>query len=252
MPNEGTDAQEVESKETETAKTEAEVKGKTETEKEVTVGDALDNKEPKKEPKMVPEAVLIEAKRQTKAAQKALKDLQANIESGASSEEVNIDLDTIAAEYPDVDPNFLKKFAKAVSAQAKAEAKAETEEEIKPIKEKERAAEVDKIFTEHYDKTLDAMPEYKDIANKEVVKTLSLDPKNANKTFAQILELAYGHLVKGKRTLEKEVKPRGGKEDDTEIDMKKANADPAYFKEIMADPELKKQYNAGLAKRLQL
>ena len=107
-----------------------------------------------------------------------------------------------------------------------------------------------KLFTEHFTKTMAEMPEYEKIVNRDVIKTLALDPRNANKTFAQIIESAYGHLITGKRTLET-TKPGGGKEDTT-IDFNKARSNGEYFKEIMADPELKKQYNSEIEKRLKL
>jgi hypothetical protein len=94
------------------------------------------------------------------------------------------------------------------------------------------------------------MPEYKNIANKDVIKSLSLDPKNANKTFAKILEDSYGHLITGKKTLEKTT-VRGGNSD-SPIDFNKAAKDMEYYKEIMANPELKKKYNESLTDRIKL
>lgn len=218
--------------------------------KEVTAGEVLgdgeDPKDPKpKEERMVPEAVLLEYKKENKQLAKGLADLKALIESGGSKKEISDDLKALGEKH-NVDPEFLHDFASAVRAQAKAEAEAE----IKPLKEKDNAQRVEKIFTEHYDKTLEAMPEYKDIAQKDVIRALALDPKNKNKTFAQILESAYGHLITGKHSFDA-AKP-GGSKDNAEIDFKRAKTDTEYFNQIMANDAMKKRYNDGLAQRLNL
>jgi len=92
------------------------------------------------------------------------------------------------------------------------------------------------------------MPEYENLVNREVIKVLSLDPKNANKTFAQLIEETYGKAITGKRTIET-TKPGGGKEP-TEIDFDKALKDTEYFKEIMSNPTLKKKYNDSISSRV--
>jgi hypothetical protein len=58
------------------------------------------------------------------------------------------------------------------------------------------------VFNEHFDKTISQMPEFDGVVNKDVIKTLSLDPSNKNKTFQQLIETAYGHLVAGRKTME--------------------------------------------------
>jgi len=92
------------------------------------------------------------------------------------------------------------------------------------------------------------MPEYKNVANKSVIKTLSLDPANSNKTFEQILEDVYGNSVTGKRTMETST-PRGGKDDTQTIDKSRLG-EKGYFNEIKGDPALKKKYNEGLIDRM--
>lgn len=241
MAEKAKDAPVEESKETKPVETKTEP---AKAEKEVKVGDALDTKgKAKDEPKMVPEAVLIEYKKENKEMFKELKELKALIESGATRKEVSTDLKAIAEKH-NVDADFVKEFAEAV----RKEAEADFESKMKPAKDAEIAAKRDKLFEEHYGKAIEANPEYKSLANKEVIKTLALDPRNADKTFAQIIEGAYGHLVTGRKTLDT-TKARGGK-DDVEIDFNKAQSNTEYFKEIMADPELKKKYNAGLAERV--
>lgn len=240
------DAQEVESKKTETA-TEAVAETKVEAKKEETVGEALSEK---KEPRMVPEAVLLEYKNANKELKKDLKELKALIESGASKKEVSTDLKAIADEH-NVDAEFLQKFAEAIKAQAEKEIEEKVSSKLKPLEEKEKREKLDSIFKENYLRALEANPEYKDIANEAVIKSLSLDPSNQNKTWSQLLEMTYGHLVTGKKTMETST-ARGGKDDNQKVDFDRATTDSKYFAEIMANPELKKEYNETLVQRLKL
>ncbi len=216
------------------------VEPKPEPKVEQTVKEALD---PKPEPKMVPEAALIEIKKENKQLAKDMKALQKSIEDGAGKREVSSDLKALGEKH-NVDPEFLEEFAAAVETKAKKEFDAT----LKPLQEKEKAAELDQKFTSVFDKTMEELPEFKNIAKRETVKSLSLLPENANKTFRQILEDNFGHLIQGKRTLNPTV-PRGGN-DAVEIDKAKADRDPAYFAEIMANPILKKKYNEEMTKGL--
>lgn len=217
---------------------------------EASVGELLQGKsEAPKEQKMVPESALLEYKKENKEIWKELKKTQALVADGATKKEVAGSIEAIAEKH-NVSKEFLKELSSVIKAEADAEVDEKVSSKLKPIQDKENASRIDKIFGEHYDKTLESMPEYKDIASRDVIKSLTLDPANANKTFAQLLENAYGHLVKGKRTIEA-AKSRGGREP-AEVDFKRASSDSEYFKEVMADPALRKEYNANLSKRLRL
>lgn len=219
------------------------VETKTE-EKEVKISDTLDAPVVEtKEPKMVPEAVLIEVKKENKQMAKDLRDLKALVESGATKKEISSDLKEIADKH-NVDADFVNEFAEAVRGKVEKE----IDEKNKPMQEKQAAQEWDAKFSEAYDKAISENPEYKDLAKKDVIKALiKSNPENLNKPWAKILEESYGHLVTGRKTLET-TKPRGGVED-TSVDLSRAARDPEYFKEVMADPELRKKYNDDLAKR---
>lgn len=238
----------VEAKITEPAKTEAvtepEVK-EVKAVKEATIGETLDTE--KKEPKLVPEAVLLEYKRQNKELAKDVKELKALVESGAPKKEVSATIKALGEEYPD-SKEFIEKFYTAVKAEVETETEDKFTSKLKPLEDEKRSVKIDKIFNENYDKTLESLPEYNGVANKEVIKSLVLDPKNANKTFSKIMEEAYGHLIQGRKTLEP-TKPGGGR-DDAEIDFAKAQTDGDYLKTLLADPQTKKKYNDELTKRL--
>ncbi len=217
---------------------------------EPTVSEALDpSVAPKETEETVPLSALIDLKKANKKLSKDMADLKKSIEDGATPSEVTGDLDALAAEYPDLDPNFLKKFAKTIRAEAKKDADAEVAEKLKPVLEKERAKSFDERFNTHFDKALDAMPEFKDVTNKETIKMLCRAPENKDKTLTQIIEETFGKFVTGKRTIDAGT-TRAGKTDSMEIDKARINKDPEYFQQVMADPLLKKKYNEGLTERL--
>lgn len=211
----------------------------------VTMGDML---APKEAPRMVPEAALLAQKAANKDLKRDMAVLKSSIESGASTREVSTDIKTLADKHG-VDAEFLQEFSAAVRKQAEDELEGKLASKLKPLEEKEEATRRDSVFSEHFDKTLESMPEYKGVVNKDVIKTLSLDPKNANKTFAQILESAYGHLITGKRSIDT-AKPRGGSA--PVVDIERASKDSEAFAEVMADPASRAEYNKGLENRLKL
>lgn len=215
-------------------------------EKEKTIGELLQS-EPKKEPAkpdMVGLDKFLDIKKENKELKKAMKDLEEKIADGAKNADIDDDVDAILEEFPDVD----KKFIKLVTKQAKEAARAEMEEKFAPIEAEKKATEFKKVFNKFYKDALDKMPEYDGIVNKDVIMSLAGHKANANKTIPQIIEETYGNAISGKRTIETTV-PRGGKEPET-VDFDKARRDTAYFKEVMSNPDLKKQYNEGLAQRV--
>lgn len=202
--------------------------------KEETIGELFNEKT---QPESIPKARLDKEIAKRKEAEKALADLQRKAtEEDMSKGEIATDLKALADEHG-IDPSFLNKLAGAIKAQAEAG----FEERLRPITEKEQRAKRDAAFNAGFTKAMDNMPEYEGIVNPAVIKTLSLDPSNANKTFRQLIEEAYGNVSKGKKTLETAL-PRGGNASG-ELDYQRAKSDPAYFKEVMADPVLKKKYN---------
>jgi len=193
--------------------------------------------EEEERPNMVPEGVFLEQKKARKALERELSDLKAKIKEGASTEETYDNIDAIADEY-DVDKDFIKKLSSTIKSQAKSEmqaemsAKSEQENSVKKF---------DDAFNKQYQTALDRGPEFKEIVNADVVKQLALLPQNAKKTISQILEETYGNAIQGKRTIETTT-PGGGK-DPEPLDYEKAQKDISYYKEVMADPKRKAEYN---------
>lgn len=189
----------------------------------------------------------LDLKKDNKELRKSIKDLEARISEGATPREVSADIAALSEEYPDVDRNFLNKLASTIKSQVEKDADAKISDRLKPLEQKEKAAKIDSAFNTHFNLAMDKMPEFKQIVNPDVIKTLSLDPKNANKTFSQIIEDTYGNALTGKRTIESTI-PGGGKEP-APLNFDKARKDGSYFDEVMADPQLKAEYNREMLKR---
>lgn len=218
---------------------------------EQTIQEALGDQQPAPAPQAeakhdtVPLATHLELKRAAKDAEKRARDAEARLsEFSKKGGESTDDLDALAEEFPDVDPNFIKRFDEVVDARVRKTAEREVGEQLRPLEAKERAAEIDRRFNSAFDRVLEANPEFKDVANRAVIKTMSLAPENANKTFTNLLEEAYGHLLTGKRTMDPSTGPRSTRDEGAGLDFARAQNDPKYFAEqVLTNPSLKKEYN---------
>lgn len=167
----------------------------------------------------VPIARLNKEIEKRKAAEQEIKELRAALEDDGGIDDVD--------DEPEV-----KKLA----------------QKLERIEESERQAKLEATFTEHFNRVLENSPEYKDVVNVDVIKAMAFNPTNANKTYKQLVEEAYGNAVTGRRTIETTT-PRGGAKD-IKLDSERAKTDTDYRREVLADPELRKQYNEGLADRV--
>lgn len=154
-----------------------------------------------------------------------------------SKVEVEQDIAELAKAH-NIDEEFLQKLATSVHAKAKKELEAEFLPKINKVNAENAADKVEKKFSTLFEKTLDELPEYKGVVNRDVVKKLALDPTNAKKTLPQILEEAYGNAVTGKKTME--TGATGAKTE--KIDFSKVTS--SDLDRINADPALKKEHNA--------
>lgn len=227
-----------------------EVEEKTPTEpteqKEQTIGEVLQTKtEESKEKPTIGLDKFLEIKKENKQLAKAIKDLEAKLESGATSEEISDEVDDLADEF-NVDKTFLSKLEKRIESRMESK----MESKLKPLAEENTAKRIDEAFTKHFSKAIEDMPEYANVVNPNVIKQLSLNPANGKKTFQELIEETYGNALGGKRTIETS-QPRGGKEP-TEVDFDRAKRDTEYYKEVMSNPTLKAKYNNNLASRLNL
>lgn len=196
----------------------------------------------------VPLKTFLELKKEKKALERDIVNLKDRADKGAPKSEINADLKSIADKY-DVDSNFLEELSNIIYNKAKSDVEEKLNSKLQPLEEKDKREKINAAFNEHFDKVIEEMPEYKDVINKDVIKELSLLPQNKNKTFQQIIEDTYGKTISGKKTMETST-PRGGK--DASLDMDRTRRDPEYLREVLANPDLKKEYNKGIENRINL
>jgi len=203
--------------------------------------------EPKEEKETVGLDKFLELKKQNKKLSKDLEDFKKLVEDGGSATEVSADINSLSEEYPDLDKKFLNKLVSTIRTQVEKDADEKITSRLKPLEAKEKEEKINNAFNTHFDLAMKDMPEFKNIVNPEVIKTLSLDPKNKNKTFKQIIEDTYGYALTGKRTIDTTI-PDGGKDSEV-LNYDRAEKDPAYFKEVMGNPRLKAEYNKIMLER---
>jgi len=218
---------------------------------EQTIGEVIDevsDKPEQKERTTVPEAAFLDEKKGRKEAERRVKELERLISQGGERSEIKADIEDIAKKH-NVDSDFLREFASSIEASLKKDTSDELSKKLRPIEERDRQDRIDKAFEQHFAIAMDKLPEFKNIVNRDAIKTLTLDPRNSKKTFSQIIEETYGSAIPGRRTIEQN-RPGGSKEP-AEIDYDRAKSDGTYFKELMADPSSKKKYNDGLLSRIE-
>lgn len=212
--------------------------------KEETINEVFNTEEKKSsKPDTVPLDTFLATDKANRELRKQIKELQEKIDNGATEEEVSSDIDSIADEF-NVDKSFLSKLEKAMELKFEAR----VSEKLRPFEEREKSEKVDNVFNTYYEKAIEKLPEYKGVVNKNVIKTLSLQGENGDKTISQIIEETYGNALGGRRTIETTT-PRGGEGPKT-VDFDRAAKDPSYFTEVMEDPDLKEKYNENLAQRV--
>ncbi len=200
---------------------------------EETISETLKVDTPKEEKQTVGLDKYLDLKKKHKQAKE---DLESALEKGKDTKEISGDIETLAKEH-NVDPEFLEKLASEI--QQKAELR--IDEKLKPLTERDAVEKREKKFQERLKTTLEDMPEYKDVINVDIVKQLAFNKANADKTFKQLLEEVYGQVSGERKQMETAVSQTNTAP--TKLDYDKAVKDTKYFAEVMADPELKKEYN---------
>lgn len=235
-----TPEEEVKDTQTEEETTEEETSEEEESTEEQTL-DSLQNEKPKT-PDAIPYDRFKEVNDKLKDSNDIIADLTAKLEAKqepVTRADATRGLDELAKEH-NLDADVLGK----VAAEIKAAALAEVQQEIAPITQAQKAAEANKVFETMYADALKNNPQYKDVANKDIVKQLAFNPANANKTFPQLLKEVYPHAHKDpKNSKNMESTKKGKSEAIDKIDYKRAQTDSEYFQAIMSDPGLKNQYN---------
>lgn len=190
--------------------------------------------------KTVPEYAFVAQKKALIAAEKELKALRESIQYQESSQHEQLTgVDAIADKY-NIDREFMNELKSTIENDLDAKYASK-------LSAKDKAEKFDDAFNKQYNTALERGPEFQSIANPDVIKTLATLPQNKNKTVSQLLEETYGNALTGKRTIET-TQPGGGK-DPEPLDISRAEKDIEYFKQVMADPKKKAQYNEHMFKK---
>ena len=215
---------------------------------EPSLGDVLQH-EPTPEPKAETIGLdkFLDIKKQNKELKKEMDKLKSQIESG--DDVSSADINELADEYG-VDKQFLKKFEASIRNQMSTDFEAKVSEKLKPLEQAKKAEQANQTFESIYSQTLERMPEYANVIDKDSLRTLAFQKENSTLSLPQLIEKIYGRSISGKKTIETTT-PRGGK-DPQEIDFSLARSDKEYFTQIMADPSLKAKYNSNIENRLDL
>lgn len=193
-----------------------------------------------KKDETVPLSKYMEEKNARKALEAALRD-----KSKASGEtEINSeDLDDLAKEF-DLDPGFVKKFAKTVEARAEKRAEAK----IAPIIQKERETESVNNFNRDFDKSILAVYGQEAEKFREHFQRLAFDPNLVHYDTLEALREAYFPTLKAAAKPTKDTNVEGGsqaapgKSDAETIDFAKMDED-THIK-VLKDSKLRAQYYA--------
>lgn len=211
----------------------------TEDAKEETIADAMKDEKDNKIPDSIPYDRFKEKVDESKELARRVAELESKIqEQDMSRREVKSDLSDIANEY-DIPTEALDKVAEKLYSKAQAT----IEERLAPLTAKERAEKQDKVLSSMLQKALEANPDYQSVVNQDVIKQLALNPANANKTFTQLIQETYGNAVTPAERKTMETTSPGKSEAIDKVDYERAKTDIEYFRQIKADPALRKEYN---------
>lgn len=214
--------------------------------KEETIADAIKDKDEHKLPDSIPYNRFKEKVDENKELAARVEELEKAIQqSDLSKKEVSSEVKDIAEEFG-IDESVLDKLAQRIQAQAQQT----IEEKLAPLTQKERAEKQEKVLSQMLDRAFEAHPEYKGVANPEVIKQLALNPANANKTMSQILSETYGSAVQAPEKKTMETTSPGKSDVIDSVDYNRAQTDSEYFSKIKADPKLKAEYNEKMREQL--
>lgn len=164
-------------------------------------------------------------------------------QQGASQSYVDDTVNEIAQKYTDVSPELLRDLVSVT----KREIDKEYGSKLNAFEADRQREAAEKKFSDLYTRTISDMPEYSNMVNPEVIKSLAFNPMNANKTLPQIIEETYGRAIVGRKTLETS---GGSSRRDNAGDIDFANMRDSDWEAIEADPALKAKHNAWTMEQL--
>jgi len=221
---------------------------KEEESKEQTIADAVSEK---KQSDTVPLATYMSEKKQRQELQAKYDELQSNVEQkNDKGEDMSAkDIEKIAEDMG-IDAESAKKFANAIGSKTSADME-EMKQTLAQIQQKEESSRVEKVLNQFYKEALENNPEFKGVANKQVVMQLAQMSANQSKTMTELLNDTYGTVAnKASSPMESSSSNSKGT---PKVDFSTLRSKPeAEQLAVLKDPELKKQYNDYLIKNINL
>ena len=210
---------------------------------EKTIADATQPADKPKEEKTVPLATHISEKKRRQEAEKQLEELK-NADKPITASSVQEIADDLG-----VDVDVVNKIAASV----KEGVMSEIEPKLSAMEQEKTQAQQKKVLNNLFKTAIEKNPEFKDVANKEVILQLASLEKNKNKTMSDILADTYGKVTESDSPKPMETAKRGGAEVPAEIDFSKlGQLTPEKQSEVLKDPETKAKYNKWVEENLNL
>jgi hypothetical protein len=189
-----------------------------------------------------------------KDAEAKAKDLEAEIarlrETPQTKKEFNADISSLSQKHG-IDEEVLSDIINASRNLSKEEVKKELEQEFAPklaeldaIRQEKAKTNFEQTFTSQLETTIQAMPEYANLIDKEDLKDWIKSGKYSKLTLPQLIEEKYSKYVVGKKTTETYT-PH--KEAYVPTVNETTNVDWGNFEN---NPELQKQWKGSLEDRL--
>lgn len=201
-------------------------------------GEKIDEPKQTDNNKTVPLSTFLDLKSEMKELKESLKVGQGNQA-----------LEELAQEY-DVDVDFMRKLANTIQQENAKEIQAKYDPIIKKQEEETRLKEQNNLFDKVFEQAKKSYTDISDVINKEIIKDMALNPKNANKTVKELIKEVYGGVMN--KTDEspapsfEKVQARASKESGLDF----GNLSLEDHNAIAADPKLKKAYGDWVVKNI--
>ena len=215
---------------------------------EETLGEALHEEKSQEDDGRVPREVFVNEKKSRKKYEKEVKELNQEIDrlrkgsTSMSDSQVDDKVKSLSEKYPEVDPTFFSDMKTLLTGDSSSQ---ELKKEIEELKMERQREAAETKFNKLFDKALGSMPEYGEVVNKNVIKSLAFDPSNSKKTVSQIIEEAYGKTVDLPGTLE-----RSGGSSRKEDGPSFMNPTEKDYEMINSNPDLKQKHTSHVLENL--
>lgn len=184
-------------------------------------------------------------------AQTLAQELERVRNSGIQGYDTNFDVDYLSQKH-NIDADVLRDIINATSAITSEAVRAKVNEEIAPalseltgIKREKEQKKFDDQFNKILSESIEDMPEYKDLIDKDDLKEWIRSGKYSKLTMPQLIEQKYGKFVGAKKTIDGGYTP--GRESSIPDPTNMTDED---WVNIDKNPDLKKKWQGSLEDRL--